>query len=336
MVDYATQAANWIGRVGLFLGVETDVWNINQFIIAAKNARAWGIDTLYVKVADGANIWYGGLANFKPIHDAILAQGVGCVPYAYCYGNTYGALNAEIAILKELMASYGGVIADMEIQMNNQVSWAAQYDAALRPEAGLFFLSTWADPVQQSWVGVLNTIAPCVNAVMPQQYTDWLTDQYSQLGNLIQFPTVYIGSDMAGNNPYRNAKNIYDRGVKAISMWEYGFALANPTLVKQIVAFFKPAQASSLPTPTAPQENVHMDQAMKDTWDASQVPANKLNYGSGIAGVWKSEYKAGRQYGPPLTPEYPSVNWQGAAIVVQEFPGARIEWANGKGNIIKR
>lgn len=50
------------------------------------------------------------------------------------------------------------------------------------------------------------------------------------------------------------------------------------------------------------------------------------NYMSGIALAWQQLYSAGKKPGPPLTPEYGSVNWSGKAIRVQEFANTRCEW----------
>jgi hypothetical protein len=51
--------------------------------------------------------------------------------------------------------------------------------------------------------------------------------------------------------------------------------------------------------------------------------------GTGIYQAWVTALTQGKQYGPPVTPEYSSVDWDGNPIIVQEFAHARCEWRNG-------
>lgn len=60
---------------------------------------------------------------------------------------------------------------------------------------------------------------------------------------------------------------------------------------------------------------------------AGIFPTGKApNYGTGIALSWQSEYQAGRVWGPPLSYEFQTVNWDGRTIVAQMFSGGRCEW----------
>jgi N-acetyl-anhydromuramyl-L-alanine amidase AmpD len=52
--------------------------------------------------------------------------------------------------------------------------------------------------------------------------------------------------------------------------------------------------------------------------------------GTGIYHAWKAAWLAGHVYGPPLTFEYQSNDWEGNPITVQEFAHARCEWSNGQ------
>lgn len=58
---------------------------------------------------------------------------------------------------------------------------------------------------------------------------------------------------------------------------------------------------------------------------AGQAPS----FSTGIAKSWQTEYNAGRVWGPPISYEFATVDWQGNAIVAQMFVGGRCEWANG-------
>lgn len=52
-------------------------------------------------------------------------------------------------------------------------------------------------------------------------------------------------------------------------------------------------------------------------------------YNTGIAKSWQAEYQAGRTWGPPLSYEFATVDWNGAPIVAQMFAGGRAEFSNG-------
>ncbi len=143
------------GQHLLFLGTSSATWTITQFQQAAQFANAHGADCLLVKTSDGANWWYGGINGYRAIRDAIKAEGVGVIPYTYSYGDTYGALDAEINILLELLGEPDNiVIADMEQEWNGQVAWASYLCNNLLHK-GTFLVSTWADPNLQNWQGAI-------------------------------------------------------------------------------------------------------------------------------------------------------------------------------------
>ncbi len=55
--------------------------------------------------------------------------------------------------------------------------------------------------------------------------------------------------------------------------------------------------------------------------------------GTGIYQAWLSDWiNHGKQYGPPITHEYDSNDWNGNKITVQQFAGARCEWVSGVPN----
>ena len=73
-------------------------------------------------------------------------------------------------------------------------------------------------------------------------------------------------------------------------------------------------------------------QAANDCWSSVLKLSNGgvPQTGTGIYQAWLQALVAGKQYGPPITHEYSSVNWDGIAITVQEFAHARCEWLDGK------
>lgn len=112
--------ASAIGRRALFVGLESIVWTPMAFAGLAQFARSHSIDTLFVKVADGTNVWYGGIGGYRARCNAIKAEGVGVVPYTYSYGDKFGALNQEIAILSDFLQEDGVVCMDAEAEWNGQ------------------------------------------------------------------------------------------------------------------------------------------------------------------------------------------------------------------------
>ena len=73
--------------------------------------------------------------------------------------------------------------------------------------------------------------------------------------------------------------------------------------------------------------NPNFDKEASDCWASTMKGwTNPPPIGTGIFNSWKAAWQAGKQYGPPLTSEYHSVNMAGQAIIVQEFAHARCEW----------
>ncbi len=111
------------------------------------------------------------------------------------------------------------------------------------------------------------------------------------------------------------------RGNNPAAGGEFDFTISDPLaqVMKNIAAGF-----STTPTPTpTPKE-----QSAKNCWNsiAGLFGGTAPSYGSGIAKAWQALYAAGKKPGPPLTPEYGSVDWSGKAIRVQEFANTRCEW----------
>jgi|GEM_PF-2796784 len=223
--------------VVLFLGVETANWSDPQFTAAAKFAASLGCSAIAVKFTDGTNQWYGGGAGLKRITGLIAAQGLQVIPYAYCYGNKYGALASELQLLADTMRTYGIVCADLEVEWNGQDAWGTQLRQALEPVPGILIVSTWADPDQQNWGGVLTAMAPAVNVWGPQEYTNWLATQESQFTSRgLTAIQPELSLNPSGNDPVANAQLARSRGHDCVWIWEYQMALNNPGAVRQIVS----------------------------------------------------------------------------------------------------
>jgi hypothetical protein len=210
---------------------------------------------LLIKTADGGNWWYGGLSGYHNIRNAIHAEGIGCIPYTYSYGNKYNALDAEIDILIALLQSDGVACADMEAEWNGQTAWASHLASRIQGK-GMFLVSTWADPSAQNWIGVLQALNPCVSCYLPQQYNNYLATFWGEFGNAgaacLQ-PTVNLLQDFGPNDPVAIAKAAHSQGHTSLSVWYHETAVANPTLLDQIFAAFPKTLSGGNTMSTVPQ-----------------------------------------------------------------------------------
>jgi hypothetical protein len=265
--------AKVVGQRSLFLGVDTINWSIAQFQQAARFAKAHGFDSLLVKVADGGNRWYGSLAGWQNIKNAIHAEGVGAVPYTYSYGNTYAGIDIEINLLIEYMQDCGVVIMDAEVEWNGQVAWAQHLCSRMLPVKGTFLVSTWGNPDDQNWQGVIQALNPCVNSYLPQQYTNYLAScwqQYGAAGAACIMPTVMMTQDFGPNDPVAITRAAHSQGHAAMSVWYYDFATANPGLLDQIVAAF-PVTATT-PKPIQGGTSMTVPQGWHDSNNVLTAP----------------------------------------------------------------
>jgi hypothetical protein len=242
---------NLLGAYPLFLGVETIDWNLSQFLQAARNAKALGCTSLLVKIADGTNLWYTGIGGWEAVLNTVDVTGIKAVPYLYCYGNTFGALDSEDALLAAAMKHSGIVVADMEQQFNGESGWGSAVAAALKPVAGQFGVTTWADPELQSWLPVLEALKSCVNFWLPQVYSDFLASDYhtrfDQFG-LPYYPILNLGTDAGANDPVSIATSANS---PVIGFWEYQAAISTwEPIVKEIIALHPKEEVPTLSIPT--------------------------------------------------------------------------------------
>lgn len=220
----------------LFLGVETQSWSSDQFEQAAQWAKSHGFTGVALKVADGSYVWYGGYGGIAAHIADMERQGIGVIPYVYGYPQY---INGEIPIYIELMHRFGGIILDLETEFNGQVQSAQILCNALRPVLGHTYVTTWADPNEQSWSGVLSALAPCVDAWIPQAYTNWLQGAMDrEYGTATIMPAVSLSSEFGPNDPVAIARDAQSRQRPALFVWEYQTAAANPGLLQQVVSAF--------------------------------------------------------------------------------------------------
>ncbi|HEX9036803.1 MAG TPA: LysM peptidoglycan-binding domain-containing protein [Ktedonobacterales bacterium] len=249
------QATALAGKVVLFIGVECARWSVMDFARAAKAARAMGVDTIAPKRLDGFIPWYATAAHLREERAAVLAEGCGYLPFAYCYGPRFGPqqIVEECKLLAQMMeANDGSVCADMETEWNGRAADAIHFATLMRPVPGFLYVTSWADPYQQNWSGVTRALAPCVNAWVPQQYNNWLAARESQLITLgascIQ-PALDLTTEFGANDPLAIARQARANGHTTIWLWEYQPALARQDYARQIAAVMGGSNPVPNPTP---------------------------------------------------------------------------------------
>jgi hypothetical protein len=335
------------GQIILFCGVDTDSWSMEQFKAAAAFAAAHKVDSLLVKVAEGAIRWYGNtIDGWRAIRSTILSQGVGAIPYIFSYGDYYGGLHNEINLLIEYMQEDGVVCSDMEAAWNGETGWAQTLCNAIKPIPGIFLCSTWADPDEQNWANVIRALNPCVNSYLPQEYDTWLAGRQWEFvsdGAACLFPTIDLANDVGPNDPVGLTAAAHSQGHAALSIWHYDIAMANPHLLDQVVSAFPKATLSGI-SPTSPttkgptimkttgayNSNPNVKKNLDDWWNSSanmlpgQQPAPT---NTGIHGAWVILCENGHFLGAPASLEYKSTDYNGAEIVCQNFlGGVRCTW----------
>ena len=243
-----------IGSHLLFLGVETLAWNDAQWSACAVFCRSHGVDSAVIKIADGGNKWFSDIAAFEHVVSIFASHGVGAIPYMYSYANVFSYLDGEIdTVMIPYLQRFGTFCLDAEKEYNNNVAAAARVAEKLKPVAGTFLVSTWADPREQSFIEVAKAFAPATDYFLPQQYNNWLGSQRTQWGNIgpIQ-PTLNLDSSFGTNDAVLLAKTAYAQGSRILSIWEYAVAVNNPTLLDAVLNAFPRTQVNTHPITTNP------------------------------------------------------------------------------------
>lgn len=235
--------AKQAGSKVLFVGVEAVSWAIGDFGRCARNARAMGFDTICAKRADGAIRWYGTAGHLRLERQACLSEGCGFIPLQYAYGPALGPnqIGLEVGVAREMHDVCNGLVCiDMETQWNGQ-AWAAQKLAGLlKGIPGLLF-TTWADPQEQAWAGVVEALKGTASAWIPQEYTNWLggrEGEYSADGVPASalFPALDVSGEFAGSDPMALMRQAVARGHGSVWIWEYMYAMKNPQLIRSMLA----------------------------------------------------------------------------------------------------
>lgn len=238
------------GQIVLFIEQGTSSrLTIAELEAIAEFAKEYHVDTISPKRADGEIKWYKTAANLEAERSAVLAKGVGYLPYAYCYGPGLSSnptkqieqVRGECAVLAEMMkANSGTVCADLEAEWSGALTAAAVFNTLMRPIKGLLYLTTFANPRTQGFP--VAQLAPCVNAWVPQDYSNFLVTCESQqvaVGMSDIEPALDLSFEFGPNAYIRSAALLRGRGHKTLWLWDYAFARANPTRLRETITAFK-------------------------------------------------------------------------------------------------
>jgi hypothetical protein len=103
-------------------------------------------------------------------------------------------------------------------------------------------VTTWGDPAEQNWVGVLRQLAPYISAWMPQVYTNFLDHAEQEYQNDASidlrkvFPVINVAGLFDQNNPALILADAVKRGQSSYAVWEYSAILSNVNLAKTLLA----------------------------------------------------------------------------------------------------
>jgi hypothetical protein len=243
------------GPFSLFLGVETANWQANDFVKAASFAASHGVTSLFVKVSEvgskAGSYWYGGIDAFATLKQQIEhSASIQVIPYAFIYGGVQ--LQQEIAIAKVFLSKFGCYALDIEGSawaQPDSASWAKSISDVLKPVPGVLFVSCPANPRENNQLPALQAIAPAVNVFMPMVYSNALAlfgNEYASISSCVQ-PTFDLSQEFGTNDPVALSYKIAEQ-VNSISLWEYQFAVQNPSTLDSISVAFRRQKGMLTPT----------------------------------------------------------------------------------------
>ncbi len=225
----------------LFLGTYTFGWQPADFDAPIALCKKYGIDGLLVKVYEKTQgLWYGGMSGFDAIHQRITAVGLEAIPYGFHYGG--------IDLLPEADAGLSFIYCiDAESAWDGQTKWGQSLADIWANHPGKLWISTWANPADHNWLGIISALSPHVQAWMPQVYSDKLADmaiaQWPK--GLPMQPTVGIIGDGDANVGALHVKLFGDTD---LSIWEYEEAVQHDSDIQAIMRAFGPRPAPA-PSP---------------------------------------------------------------------------------------
>lgn len=211
--------------IGLFLGVETAEWTIDEFKHAFQFCIDNKVDQVIIKIYEVTQgEWYRSLGGPTPVITLAQDMGLDVLPYGYYYGVS----SDELASMKRYLAFYGKYCLNLEDSFNNHPEMAQSVADALKDHTGKVYVSTFCDPVTNQWSKNIDILDPVVDVWMPECYSDVLVrEMYSQFNKVTGKiePTFHVTQTNA------LLATIYPN----FSIWEYQNALNNVSALKAYI-----------------------------------------------------------------------------------------------------
>lgn len=211
--------------IGLFLGVETAEWTIDEFKHAFQFCIDNKVDQVIIKIYElTQGEWYRSLGGPTPVITLAQDMGLDVLPYGYYYGVSPD----ELTSMKRYLAFYGKYCLNLEDSFNNHPEMAQSVADALKDHTGKVYVSTFCDPVTKQWSKNIDILDPVVDVWMPECYSDVLVrEMYSQFNKVTGKiePTFHVTQTNA------LLATIYPN----FSIWEYQNALNNVSALKTYI-----------------------------------------------------------------------------------------------------
>lgn len=235
----------------LFIGTESFKWgpaNFDPPIALCKKYRITGLLVKAYEITQG--LWYGGMSGFDAIYKHITGAGLECVPYGFFYGGAGLPSEANIGLL--FMQKYGRFCMDSESAFDGQSAWGQKLASIWSGHPGELWVSTWANPADHKWLGIIEALRPHVQVWMPQVYSDKLAGMALAQWPKVQSiqPTVGIVGDGDVN---AGALHVNMFGGTDLSIWEYQEGIAHGDRLQAIMHVFgaQPVAQTAQPAPVA-------------------------------------------------------------------------------------
>lgn len=243
------------GKVVLMAGSSCRSWTARDVQLAINTCKALGIDTLSMKVADGAQVWHTP-EEYASYRAMALSAGVGLVPFMYAYTRKqFGAsqLQAQANLIRAYMEKNenAGMVINMEVEFDSQTSEAQAFAALLHNLPGPLVISTWANPSAHGYSGVVQAFKGVAALWGPEEYTDHLaTDENQYPAWALLAPEIDLTSEFGANNQLAIVQQAKARGHESVWLWSYEASPSRHNLIAEIVAAMHDATPVAPPEPT--------------------------------------------------------------------------------------
>lgn len=208
-----------IQSAGLFMGVNSYTWDLNNFDVFVNDAIQLGFNQVLIKVYEiTQGDWYQSLGGSKVVFDHIRAKGIDVLPYGYFYGFNPGV---EVQAAMNYLHTFGKFCLDMESEFDNNSAAMQPFQQGLQGHVGDLYISTWANPVDHNWIQNVQMMDPLTKAWMPQVYNPYLVSVYQQQYSSLTDPGKIQPTYSVNDTPISNWT------ASIFTAWDYGSIVSN-------------------------------------------------------------------------------------------------------------